>query len=144
MFKRVRWMGMGAVIGIGVSTWARHKVERTLDEHPSVQVGATILGATGRLSQRLAAALADGKAAMAEREALRAELELSGRPPARPGPPRLRVVEPTALSFDGEDGEPAPPTIRPRPGGRHHRATHPSALGPPPLGPLPTAPRRRR
>jgi hypothetical protein len=121
MFKRVRWMGMGAVAGVGASAWAQRRLRQTLAQHPSLRTGADAVTAARHLGREVGAALVDGRQAMAEREAaLRAELDARrrgpsragdapdrsapgasdrgavGAPPGRGGGPRLRVVDATA------------------------------------------------
>jgi hypothetical protein len=40
VFKRVRWMSMGAVAGAGASVWAQYRLRRTIEEHPGVKLSA--------------------------------------------------------------------------------------------------------
>jgi hypothetical protein len=145
MFKRVRWMGMGAVAGVGASAWAQYRLRRTLQNHPSIQTGATALVGAGRAARNVGAAVADGRQAMSQLEAaLRAELdrrrsgpEGASRPPfvapeagrAAPGRrPDLRVVNAAST---------------PRPDRSKPTAEHPTRLAGPD-GPAPTqAPRRQ-
>jgi hypothetical protein len=110
MFKRVRWMGMGAVAGVGASTWAQHRLRRTLQDHPSIQTGAGLVAGARRVARDVGAAVADGRQAMTQREAtLRADLDRRHGGASRPEPvdtadgrfaargrPELRVVDATS------------------------------------------------
>lgn len=74
MFKRVRWMTIGFGVGVGASVWAYRSVRRSVDRHASPELidGARKANA---LRRDLVDAVAEGRAAMAEREAeLRARL----------------------------------------------------------------------
>ncbi|HZD70027.1 MAG TPA: hypothetical protein VFA45_14320 [Actinomycetes bacterium] len=73
--KRAFWtlfgLGMGAAIGIGVVRWA----SRTADRLTPQSMGQRALATAQEWRERLAEALDEGRAAMAEREAeLRAQL----------------------------------------------------------------------
>jgi hypothetical protein len=73
--KRIFWtlfgLGMGAAIGIGVMRWASRTAERLTPK----SLGQRGLEAAAQWRERLADALEEGRAAMAEREAeLRAQL----------------------------------------------------------------------
>jgi hypothetical protein len=73
--KRIFWtlfgLGMGAAIGIGVMRWASRTAERLTPR----SLGQRTLEAAAQWRERLADALEEGRAAMAEREAeLRAQL----------------------------------------------------------------------
>ncbi len=73
--KRAFWtlfgLGMGAAIGIGVVRWA----SRTADRLTPQSMGQRVLGAARDWRERIADAVEEGRAAMAEREAeLRAQL----------------------------------------------------------------------
>jgi hypothetical protein len=73
--KRVFWtllgLGMGAAIGIGVVRWASRTAERLTPQ----SMGQRFVAAARDWRERLAEALEEGRAAMAEREAeLRAQL----------------------------------------------------------------------
>jgi hypothetical protein len=77
--KRLFWglvgLGMGAVIGVGVMRWA----SRTADRLAPRSLASELLEAAADWRGRLAAALSEGQAAMAEREAeLRARLAEPG------------------------------------------------------------------
>jgi hypothetical protein len=130
MFKRVRWMGMGAVAGVGVSTWAQRRLRRTLQEHPSIRTGADVVSTARRLRRELSAALADGRQAMSDREAAlrsgmdaRLGLPADDDPGRGPGRPALRIVDTTS-------GTPRPTRALAAPGG----------VGAPPAPPRPPGP----
>ncbi|HZD01847.1 MAG TPA: hypothetical protein VFA46_17140 [Actinomycetes bacterium] len=73
--KRAFWallgLGIGAVIGVGVMRWASRTAERLTPQ----SMGQRALEAALQWRERVADALEEGRAAMAEREAeLRAQL----------------------------------------------------------------------
>ncbi len=118
MFKRVRWMGVGAVAGVGASVWAQIRLRRTLGDHPSIETGARAASRLRSLTVDVRDAVVEGRHAMAEREdALRDQLagRQPGGRPARSGPDghpsgpperRLRVVETTAAPVTRRSGRP--------------------------------------
>jgi hypothetical protein len=99
VFKRVRWMSMGAVAGAGASVWAQYRLRRTIEEHPGVKLSAQAATKARRLGLEVRDALVEGRAAMAEREAtLQAELDERLVPLGEEGagpsePARLHVVD---------------------------------------------------
>ncbi|HVL81904.1 MAG TPA: hypothetical protein VM840_09965 [Actinomycetota bacterium] len=94
MLKRIRWLLLGAMAGVGLYVWAREKAKQmpTKAVDAAAARGAEVAqSATARgreLGARLREALREGREAMREREAeLRAELERSnGQTPYRAGP----------------------------------------------------------
>ena len=126
MFKRVRWMGMGAVAGVGASAWAQRRLRRTLEEHPSIRTGADVVSSARRLGRELSAAVADGRQAMAEREAtLRAGIDArlgadtAGRadPAGTPNEGAARgVARPALRIVDTTSGAPRPARAAVAPG----------------------------
>jgi hypothetical protein len=77
--KRIFWglvgLGMGAAIGVGVMRWA----SRTADRLAPRSLASELLETAADWRERLAEALEEGQAAMAEREAeLRARLAEPG------------------------------------------------------------------
>jgi hypothetical protein len=77
--KRIFWglvgLGMGAAIGVGVMRWA----SRTADRLAPRSLASELLETAAGWRERLAEALEEGQAAMAEREAeLRARLAEPG------------------------------------------------------------------
>ncbi len=76
MFRRLFWLIMGAGFGFGVSFWMMRFVRETAARYTPERVSADLTGAIKGLGTDIRAAVADGRAAMAEREAeLRAELD---------------------------------------------------------------------
>ncbi len=65
MFKRVRWMGLGFVAGVGSSYWVVRKVRATAERYmpPRVADSAKSFG------NDVKAALVEGRQAMRDREA---------------------------------------------------------------------------
>jgi len=77
--KRIFWglvgLGMGAVLGVGAMRWA----QRTADRLAPRSLAEQLVQAAADWRERLGAALSEGQAAMAEREAeLRAQLAEPG------------------------------------------------------------------
>jgi hypothetical protein len=77
--RRVFWglvgLGMGAAVGVGVMRWA----QRTADRLAPQSLAGELVRTAADWRERLAAALSEGQAAMAEREAeLRAQLAEPG------------------------------------------------------------------
>jgi hypothetical protein len=76
VFRRLFWLIMGAGFGFGVSFWMMRFVRETAARYTPERVSADLTGAIKGLGTDIRAAVADGRAAMAEREAeLRAELD---------------------------------------------------------------------
>ncbi|MCU4184839.1 hypothetical protein K6U06_10755 [Acidiferrimicrobium sp. IK] len=76
MFKRVRWVGIGAVLGAGGSIYAQLKVRRTAQRYLPPEVSARVADRARWLGQEVQEAVAEGRSAMAEREAeLRARID---------------------------------------------------------------------
>jgi hypothetical protein len=90
MFKRVTWLGVGFGIGVGTTVVAARKARRQLDRYKPIavvdRVTTTIADRATSLSDRVSAALDDGKQAAKARELeLRAETrryDLPRVPPA--------------------------------------------------------------
>jgi hypothetical protein len=75
MFKRLRWLGLGALAGVGGSIWAQRRVRQAVDRVMPAQLGHELRRRVGRVSADVRASLGEGRTAMAEREAeLRARL----------------------------------------------------------------------
>jgi hypothetical protein len=86
MFKRVRWTLFGAAAGVGGSIWAQRKIRRQVARYLPDQVVSDARARVARTTDDVRAAVAEGRAAMVEREAeLRAQLrgETGKRPPGR-------------------------------------------------------------
>ena len=76
MFRRIFWLIMGAGFGFGASFWMMRFVKATMERYTPERVSADLADALKQFGQDLRAAVAEGRDAMAEREAeLRAELE---------------------------------------------------------------------
>jgi hypothetical protein len=76
MFKRLFWLMIGAGFGFGVSFWLIRFVRQTVERYTPERVSSDLAGALRALGEDLRAAVADGRAAMQEREAeIRSELE---------------------------------------------------------------------
>ncbi|HET6663578.1 MAG TPA: hypothetical protein VFG94_04940 [Acidimicrobiales bacterium] len=75
MFRRMFWFGTGATAGFGGAVWLRRRVLRTVQRYAPERVQADVSTSVRRLGTDLRAAVTEGRAAMADREAaLRAEL----------------------------------------------------------------------
>jgi hypothetical protein len=76
MFKRLFWLLVGISFGLGTSFWVMRFVRRTAARFTPESVSADMADAIKSLGADLRLAVADGRAAMQEREAeLRADLE---------------------------------------------------------------------
>jgi hypothetical protein len=76
VFRRLFWLIVGAGFGFGVSFWLMRFVRETAARYTPERVSADLTGAIKGLGTDIRAAVADGRAGMAEREAeLRAELD---------------------------------------------------------------------
>ncbi|HVE46353.1 MAG TPA: hypothetical protein VNA57_06365 [Acidimicrobiales bacterium] len=69
MFKRLLWLSIGIGFGFGVSFWLIRMVKEKVARYAPDQVSADLAGAVKDLGATVKAALADGAAAMREREA---------------------------------------------------------------------------
>ena len=82
MFKRLFWLMVGAGFGFGVSFWLMRFVKEKAARYTPERVSSDLAGALRGLGQDLKDAVAEGRAAMQEREAeLRGEAD--GRTPLR-------------------------------------------------------------
>ena len=76
MFKRLFWLMIGAGFGFGMSFWMIRFVRQTVERYTPERVSSDLAGALRAFGEDLRAAVADGLAAMQEREAeIRSELE---------------------------------------------------------------------
>jgi hypothetical protein len=74
MLKRLRWITLGAGVGVGGTLWARRTVRQRIDRYRVDRLWPQ------GLSRDVRAAVAEGRDAMRQREAeLRAQLERAGR-----------------------------------------------------------------
>ena len=69
MFKRIIWMGTGAVIGAGGAFWAKHKVEQTVEQYLPEQVAVRAATSARGLADTVRAAASEGREAMRSTEA---------------------------------------------------------------------------
>jgi len=80
MFKRLFWLMIGAGFGFGVSFWLIRFVRQTVERYTPERVSSDLAGALRAFGEDLRAAVADGRAAMQEREAeIRSELSATRR-----------------------------------------------------------------
>jgi hypothetical protein len=76
MFRRIFWLVIGAGFGFGVSFWLMRFVRETVERYTPERVSADLAGALRGFGADLRAAVAEGREAMAEREAeIRADLQ---------------------------------------------------------------------
>jgi hypothetical protein len=75
MFRRLFWLLMGAGFGFGASFWVMRFVRETAARYAPERISADLTGAIKGFGTDIRAAVAEGRAAMQEREAeLRAEV----------------------------------------------------------------------
>jgi hypothetical protein len=75
VFRRIFWLVIGAGFGFGVSFWLMRFVRETVERYTPERMSADLAGALRSFGTDLRAAVAEGREAMAEREAeIRAEL----------------------------------------------------------------------
>lgn len=100
MFKRLFWLVTGAAFGFGTSFWLVRWIRETAARYTPERVSSDLAGAIRGFGQDVKAAVAEGRAAMEEREA-----ELRGETR------RLTVVR---GRYETDDDEPveAPPRRR--------------------------------
>lgn len=80
MFKRALWLVIGAGLGFGASFWVFRFVRSTVERYRPERVSSDLAAAISGFGADLRAAVAEGRAAMDEREEqLRIDLE------AKPG-----------------------------------------------------------
>lgn len=91
MFKRARWMGMGFAAGVGATVWANVKLREQAARYTPSAIGEEAARRARNLGGDLRDALADGRRAMADREAQLRETRLLPAPPA-PATPHLRAL----------------------------------------------------
>jgi hypothetical protein len=82
VFKRLLWLTIGASVGFGTSFWVTRVVKQTIDRYRPQRVSSDLAGAVRSLGSDVRAAVAEGRQAMHEQEAvLRAQLEARLTPP---------------------------------------------------------------
>lgn len=69
MFKRLFWLSVGTGLGFGLSFWIMRTVRSTVERYSPERVSSDLSGALRQLGGDLRAAVADGRQAMAQREA---------------------------------------------------------------------------
>lgn len=69
MFKRARWMAVGYAAGIGTSVYAAYKARRVAHRYAPPAIVHRATGTAADAADRVRDALAEGRAAMTEREA---------------------------------------------------------------------------
>ena len=80
MFKRLFWLLVGVGFGFGMSFWFMRFMRETVQRYSPERVSGDLADAMRGFGKDLRAAVADGRAAMREREAeIRAELASSSR-----------------------------------------------------------------
>lgn len=130
MFKRIVWFGIGAAAGASGAVWAEQQVRRRLDALGPDHVVSAAGRSARRVGRTVADAVAEGRAAMRERED-----ELTSRrdaraglrpvPPDRAGPPER--AGPTGRSLPPESSRHAAAgTSRPRRGPADPGPTRPA------------------
>ena len=133
MFKRVRWMGMGVVVGAAGAFRAKRKVEAAVERYLPEQVAERAATSARGLAGTVRAAATEGRAAMRATETeLRARVEARAFTGERPEPPVDPNPAPPAVN------RPGPSSAGERPSGRR-RIPRPSR----PAG-TPSATARRR
>ena len=68
MFKRLFWLAVGTGLGFGMSFWIMRTVRSTIERYTPERVSSDVSAALRGLGEDLRAAVAEGRAAMAERE----------------------------------------------------------------------------
>lgn len=68
MFKRLRWLTLGAGLGAGASLWLQRRLRSLLDRYAPVRGTATALGAARQMRRDLRTAWRDGKRQMHDAE----------------------------------------------------------------------------
>jgi hypothetical protein len=80
--RRTFWFATGATAGLGGALWVRNRVLRTVRRYAPERVQADMSDQVRRIGTDLRAAVREGRAEMADREAaLRAELAPGAPPP---------------------------------------------------------------
>ena len=68
MFKRLFWLMIGLGLGFGASFWVMRFVRSTIERYSPDRLSNDMASAVRGLGKELRAALADGRAAMRDRE----------------------------------------------------------------------------
>lgn len=84
MFKRLFWLSVGASLGFGTSWWITRTVKQKIERYAPARLTEGVANTAHSLTGGVKAALAEGRAAMRDREAeLRAEFDAKYLPPMR-------------------------------------------------------------
>lgn len=79
MFKRLFWLAVGTGLGFGMSFWIMRTVRSTIERYTPERVSSDLSAAARQLGADLRAAVAEGRRAMAEKEAQLREAAGRGR-----------------------------------------------------------------
>jgi hypothetical protein len=69
MFKRTRWMVVGYAAGVGTSAWAAYKARQVAKRYTPPEIASRAADSALLAADRVRDAVAEGRAAMTEREA---------------------------------------------------------------------------
>jgi hypothetical protein len=69
VFRRVRWLGAGAVLGFGASVWAQHKLKATAARYRPAGVAGNAVNKARSWPSHVRAAIDEGRSTMRAREA---------------------------------------------------------------------------
>lgn len=106
MFKRLRWITLGALAGASGSIWVQRKVRGAVDRMVPQQVASRLQQRVGQVRADLEASVREGREAMEARDAeLRARLPDGVTPMARPGVIEAVAFEAAAMEADGQMSE---------------------------------------
>jgi hypothetical protein len=85
VFRRARWLGVGAALGFGASIWAQHKLKEAAARYRPAGMAGNAVNKARSWPTHLRAAVEEGRSTMRAREAeLRNGLD-------RPPPPSTRA-----------------------------------------------------
>jgi hypothetical protein len=106
VFKRLRWLTLGALAGVSGSIWVQRRLHQAIERVTPQQLGHQVRRRVGRVSDDLRASVREGRTAMAEREAeLRARLPDGVTPlPGALSSGRGRVIDAVAVEDHGGGG----------------------------------------
>jgi hypothetical protein len=121
MFKRVRWMGLGAVLGVSGTVWLQLKLRRTAQRYLLPEIGSRVADRARGFGDEVRGAVTEGRHAMQEREAeLRARIgPMHALPPVPPPDPLAahKVPSRPVVRAIRPSGTPARPAARAVPPG---------------------------
>lgn len=73
MFRRVRWMGAGAALGVGASVWAQYKLKAAAARYGPAGLAGSAVGKArtwpAEVRAEVRAAIDEGRTTMRQREA---------------------------------------------------------------------------